>query len=154
MQCPKCNGDTWNNAKKNEERAAQGKNPMPLWTCKDKDGCGWVQWPPKGAKRPDTTQNGAKVAQTGNQKPLGPLYNDCLEFAVKACNHHFGKDTATADVIAAAATLFIQAAKTGQPIRQPKAAPAPPPPPPKPPEPEPNFDDFPPADDSDLDLPF
>ena len=33
---------------KNEQRATEGKRPMPLFTCKDKNGCGWVKWPPKG----------------------------------------------------------------------------------------------------------
>lgn len=46
MQCPKCGGDTWDNG----PSKAQGKvKPnAPDFACKNKEGCGWKQWPPKG----------------------------------------------------------------------------------------------------------
>ncbi len=142
MLCPDCGGEVWNNAQKNEQRAREGKKPMPLWTCKDKDGCGWKKWPPRGEKQSGQQSNGHTPQPV---RALGPIYNECLVFAKAAITHHFGKDVATADIIAGTATLFIQAAKTGQPIRVMKPLPPPPPPPP-----EPTRSEY----DEDSDLPF
>jgi hypothetical protein len=149
MQCPDCGGEVWNNAQKNEQRAREGKKPMPLWTCKDKDGCGWKKWPDK---KTDTAPKGSGHAPAP-RRALGPVYNECLDFAKKAVTHHFGKDVATTDIIAAAATLFIQAAKTGQSIRPRPVAPKPAPPPPPPP-PAPEFEDFPGEEEFEEGLPF
>ena len=45
MQCPKCGGDAWDNG----PSKAQGKvKPnAPDYACKNKEGCGWKQWPEK-----------------------------------------------------------------------------------------------------------
>lgn len=53
-ECPKCGGEIWSNIAKNKERVEQGLKPMPEYSCKDKEGCGWVKWPEKkeGFKRP------------------------------------------------------------------------------------------------------
>lgn len=115
MQCPDCNGPMWDN------RETKRKPTQPDYKCKDKDGCGKGVW-----LDGKVAQNG-NAPQRGNQRALGPVYNECLTFAKAAIEHHFGKDVATADIIAGTATLFIQAAQTGQPIRTPKAEPAPPP---------------------------
>lgn len=41
--CPKCGGNVWDNR---EKKAAGGMNPKaPDFSCRDRDGCGWVKWP-------------------------------------------------------------------------------------------------------------
>ncbi len=137
MNCPQCGGEVWNNAQKNEQRARDGKKPMPLFTCKDKDGCGWVKWPPKGQKptsEPGAGRTGGSPASGAARRPLGPLYYDCLKIA-KSCVEKEVKGALPADIIAAAATLFIAASRDGTPLVAPKPKPAPPPPP------EPTYDD-------------
>lgn len=132
MECEKCGGDCWNNTKKNEERAAEGKKPLPLWVCKDKDGCGWVKWPPKEKKG---TQ-GKPGATPKVVRPLGPLYFKCMQIA-KASLDKFaptaqdGRTKAApiytaADLAAATATLLIAATNTGAPlVEAPKPKPVP-----------------------------
>lgn len=121
--CPKCGGNMWDN------RASKRKPTQPDFKCKDR-GCDGVIWPPKGQASPSSNGNGAHAsngAAPSLRRPLGPLYHECLDFAKKCCAHHFGNDVATADVVAAAATLFIQAVKDNAPIRAVVAAPEPPP---------------------------
>ncbi|HEU4649480.1 MAG TPA: hypothetical protein VFS33_10505 [Gemmatimonadales bacterium] len=48
--CPQCGGAVYDNRAKNRERKANGQKPLPVFKCKDEDGCGWKQWPPKGGK--------------------------------------------------------------------------------------------------------
>lgn len=116
----------------------------PLWKCKD---CGWVKWPPKGqgngAPRP---QNGAAP-----KRALGPLYNECLDFAKRAVLHHLPNATPS-DIIAATATLLIQATRDGSNIYVGKPTPPKPKPAP-PPEPEPEYQDESEYDDANS-LPF
>lgn len=141
MDCPTCGGPVWNNAQKNVQRAAEGKKPLPLWACKDKDGCGWVKWPPKGsgANTGGGSGNGnrGQVAPNGagprNSRPLGPLYFTAMKIAKATLDAHMGKGAYTAaDLHAATATLFIGATNTGAPLTAP----------PKPkPEPEPEYED-------------
>src|SRR5689334_24518150 len=100
-ECPQCGGEVWNNARKNEQRANEGKKPMPLFTCKDKNGCGWIKWPPKnqsgGAGNRSSghrASGGATGAGPRLSRPLGPLYNESMAFAQKACAFYFkGKET-------------------------------------------------------------
>jgi len=47
MNCPQCQGDCWDNTQKNIEREKEGKKNLPQYTCKDKEGCGWIMWPDK-----------------------------------------------------------------------------------------------------------
>ncbi len=139
MTCPQCGGDVWNNAQKNEQRARDGKKPMPLLTCKDKDGCGWVKWPPKN-QRPPQGQRGNGGGTPKNSRPLGPLYYDCLKVA-KACVEKELKGATPADVLSATATLFIAASRDGTPLTAPKPKPAPPP------ESDDDYDNFVPTDE-------
>ena len=139
-QCPKCGGEIWSNAHKNEQRANEGKRPLPLFACKDKDGCGWIKWPPKGQQsggagsRGHSASAGNAGAGPKHSRPLGPLYNECARIAAAVVKLHVPNATPT-DVVAATATLFIAAANTGAPmIAPPKPKPAPPP------EPEPEDD--------------
>lgn len=122
--------------------------------------------------------NGVASVRARNQKPVAVLYDQCLQFAAKHVPERLkaiGLTATSADVMAGAATLFIQAAKADGPIfsaPKPVPAPAPVPPPPPPPRPAPQpaavpagagapsrftgeFDDFPAAlEDTDDDLPF
>jgi hypothetical protein len=118
----------WNNI-------ATKKNPkQPDYRCKDKN-CDGVIWPPKNGAPAPTASNGShstttptpamNVSNSVAKRPLGPVYNECLDFANKACMHYFGKDVAASDVIAAAATLFIQSVKDNAPVRITLPAPVP-----------------------------
>ena len=49
-ECPQCGGDIWNNVAINKRRIANGEKPRPDYSCKDKEGCGWVKWPVKEKK--------------------------------------------------------------------------------------------------------
>lgn len=119
MDCPQCGGDTYDNRQK-----VQGGWKGPLYKCKDAE-CGWVKWAPKGAKQNGNGKNAAP------KRPLGQLYFNCMKMAAATVREHLGEDVLPADVIAATATLFIQAATTGAPLAAP----------PKPkPEPEPEDD--------------
>lgn len=142
MNCERCGGEVWNNA--NSKFWYGGKNKdgstKAMWTCKNKQGCGWSGGFDHG------TQQAAAAPASGGQaggkaRPLAPLYNQCLEVAMVILQKRFGSDYTytTADILSATATLFIAATKAGTPLMPVKAkpAPAPPPPPPKPPEPEP-----------------
>ncbi len=132
MQCPKCGGAMWDNR-------LTKKNPkQPDYKCKNRQ-CDNAVWLKDG-------ETGTVPAAVANgQRAIGPLYYECMAFARKACVHEFGDLVTPADVIAATATLFIQAVNTGATIRAAKPAPAPPPPPP--PAPEPQYAD-------ERDLPF
>ena len=46
MECPKCGADpVWDNRAK--KLNGQMKPNGPDFACRDKAGCGWVQWPPR-----------------------------------------------------------------------------------------------------------
>ena len=48
--CPDCEGAVWDNR---EGR----KNPKsPVWKCRDASACGWIEWPQKETKRPQSFQ--------------------------------------------------------------------------------------------------
>ncbi len=133
MNCPDCNGAMWDNR-------GDKRNPKsPDFKCKNQQ-CGKAIW----EKRDAPPSAGGGHAAPNGQRALGPLYYECMSFARKACVHEFGDLVTPADVIAATATLFIQAVRDGAPLRAVKPAPAPPPPPPAP---EPTYQ-------GDRDLPF
>lgn len=46
MQCPKCEGQMWDNRQQNVERVAKGLKRTPDFKCKNEE-CGHVIWPPK-----------------------------------------------------------------------------------------------------------
>lgn len=112
------------------------KNPkQPDYKCKDKDGCGKGVW----EKRSEGSGTGGASNGGGNARsarPLGPLYYESLRIASESVKK-LVPNAQPADIIAAAATVFIGATNTGAPLMAPKAKPAPPPPPPPKPEPEP-----------------
>lgn len=129
MNCPDCGGAMWDN------RESKRSPKQPDYKCKNKQ-CDKAVWLQKrdGSENGQSATNGTGGGPTVVNRALGPLYAECLDFAVKACRYHFGDSFTPSDVIASAATLFIQAVKDGAPIRAAKPAP-PPPPPPREPEP-------------------
>ncbi len=137
--CPKCGGPTWDN--RNGKR-----NPKaPDYRCKDKQNCDGAVWEKKQGGGGNGS-GGAAVSSTSTKRPLGPLYNECLEFAKKACAYHFVGSESVENVLNMTTTLFIAAQQTGAPLIATKAvaapAPKPAPPPPKPqPVPEPEYQD-------------
>jgi hypothetical protein len=134
MNCPQCDGPTYDNRQKVED-GWRG----PLFKCKDKDGCGWVKWPPKGkSSGGNGGGRGGNAGSTRSTRPLGPLYFACYKIAAATLFQELKKIGITptaADVTAAAATLMIAATNTGAPLAAPKPAPKPEP------EPEQEYDD-------------
>ena len=49
-KCPDCGKAIWNNIEENKKRIANGQKPRPEYSCKDKEGCGWVKWAEKPKK--------------------------------------------------------------------------------------------------------
>lgn len=129
MQCPDCGGPMWDN------RETKRSPKQPDYKCKNKQ-CDKAVWLEKRGATPAATpaSNGNGAIRPTVGAPIGPIYAECFDFAKKAVTHYLG-DKATADsIVAATATLFIQAMNSGRPIKA--AKPAPPPPPPPAPEPE------------------
>lgn len=144
MECPDCGGPMWDN------RTTKRSPKQPDWKCKDKDNCGKAVWDkPKAAAK----QNGAAPAARPTT-PLAPVYDECFRVAAKVVSTYCGalKIPFTAqDVVAATATMFIQASQSGRPVKEPKQD-AKPKEQPKSAKPE-DRDDYPFPPESD-DLPF
>ena len=108
-----------------------------------------------GAKTAATVSNGAGKSVAGGatqalrapaRRPLVPLYEECLSAAKAAVQKELGKAATTADVMAGAATLFIQATRNDAPLHAVAA---------KSQSPADDFEEFPGAlNDNDDDLPF
>lgn len=116
--CPKCGGECFDNTKK----VAEGWKG-PLHKCKDQ-GCGWVQWPPKGPK--GAPSNGGKPSPrvTYTWEELGNTYAKCAGIAKKVWTPGPSRDgNPTAEMVAATATLFIQAMSSGMKVEKPKPEP-------------------------------
>lgn len=126
MNCPTCGGECYDNR---EKRAGGWKGP--IYKCKNQ-GCGWVQWPPK--EKGQQQQGGAPKPREAKWTwaTLSRTYGRSLLLAeqhMKSSTERTKVVYAPADVLAAAATIFIAASRDGV-SDAPKPAPAPPPPPP------------------------
>lgn len=54
--CPQCSGKVWDNRVENDARAQRGEKMRPDFSCRDKQGCRWVQWredKPLPSRKPD-----------------------------------------------------------------------------------------------------
>lgn len=73
MNCPKCGEECYDNTEDNEKRKSEGRPLRPDFSCKDKEGCGWLMWPEKGARK--------IVVKTGplTPKPEIPTENNIRE---------------------------------------------------------------------------
>jgi hypothetical protein len=157
MNCPVCNGEMWNNIPK--KKSGEFKASAPDYKCKDKS-CEGVIWPEKESKGSGAKQNGGG-AVNGNgggipasSSALAPLYNECVSTA-KAVLEHNGVKALPADVVAAAATLFIAATRDGRPVKSAPKAKAPAKQPVRQTVPADNFEEFPGAlEDTEDRLPF
>jgi len=49
-QCPSCGGEVWDNRER--KKRGETKPNAPDFSCKNKEGCGWVLWPKREAKSP------------------------------------------------------------------------------------------------------
>lgn len=70
MNCPKCGGDCYDNIEENKTRKLEGKKERPEYSCKDKEGCGWVLWPAKDGRRQILRETGPlppKIALTNGE---------------------------------------------------------------------------------------
>ncbi len=137
-ECPECGGPVWDNRPR--KRDGRMKANAPDFACRDKDGCGWKKWPPKGKKPQQAATSGPKWTW----KTLAGTYDKCLQLAAAKVPAHVEGFT-SADVVAAAATLFIAVSRDGvAPLkRAPEPEPEPEPPPPDEPWDEEDQDDLP-----------
>lgn len=134
MNCPICGGEMWDNRERK-------RNPKaPDYKCKDKS-CEGVIWPPKGGRLSHDPQE-RKVAAGPKWTwfRLAKTYEWALlsaEPRVTALAERLGKAPTVEDVTKAAASIFIEACRTG--VEDPKARlpKEPPKTAPLPPEPEP-----------------
>jgi len=132
MQCPKCKGGCFDETTSrywNGGLTTQGKK-KPRWKCKDKANCDGVVWENTPKQAPQPAANQAQSARPATiARPLAPLYAQCLELAVRIVKAKLGPNMYTSsDVMAGAATLFIQACRDGSPLLpppKPKPAPVP-----------------------------
>lgn len=128
MDCPKCQGECWDNRAK--KRSGDFKPTAPDWACRDK-GCGWASFPEKkgakvgnsGGARPAASQ-GAKWA---SYEALSVAYGKAVDIGYK----HAARVAKAASlpltldgVLSASACVFIEASKGGvqaEPTRLPEA---------------------------------
>ena len=137
MECPVCNGEMWDNRNRK-------KNPKsPDFKCKNKE-CGKAIWTtPKPNGQPPRASGTAAAYSWGD---LGRTYARCVDIAKKAWPVAGNAPHVGGELVAAAATVFIQATKLGLKVEGPK----PPPPPPPPPPPEDDYE----RDNDYVDEPF
>jgi len=112
MNCPKCNGDVWDN----REKKANGemKPNAPDLSCKDKESCGWVKWPDKG--KAQNKQSSAPRTPKWTWRSLHSAYNKCwllAESVIVQSSKRTKIGFTTQDIHAATATLFIVASRDG-----------------------------------------
>lgn len=124
MECPKCNGPVWDNRPKKADGSM--KATAPDLSCKDKENCGWKQWPPKNGQGPNrgAAPNVPAKAPRLSWKELGNTYAKCASIAKAVWEKN---NLSSEAIVAATATIFIQTMQAGLIVRD-----APPPPPPKP----------------------
>jgi hypothetical protein len=122
MECKDCgNTEFWDN------RQTKRNPRAPDYKCKQ---CGKAVWE-RNSNR-GNGNGGSAPAPNGPTTPHAVLYKLCVQYAKKEIMPLLSVDATDDNLLAAAATLFIQASKGGAcwPVR--KAEPAPPPPPPDP----------------------
>lgn len=139
MQCPKCQGNTYDNRAENDARLAKGEKMRPDYKCKNKD-CDGVVWRPKegwGAAAPAPVAAAPRAASPVAKQPFsagGPIpglddgsaplphekldgifrvYSVCFKQAHKEAVGAFGNDVSDTTVAAMSATLLIAAQKAG-----------------------------------------
>lgn len=118
MVCVKCGGEVWDNRAKKASGEFSAKGPD--FACKDKTGCGWVQWPPKGKAAAAPTIPAAPqapivadpVAPSPRDLLIQELFWDSFDAVLAGVKKRVLTDFFTSDDIAAlTATLFIQRSK-------------------------------------------
>lgn len=127
MTCPKCGGEVWDNG----PSKAQGKiKPnAPDLACKNKEGCGWKQWPAKGGgaiqtvptrpqpltERPaalDTPDAPLPWETSPKDEQLVKLYWNCFDIVLAGLKTRLIKDGFHDEQVAAmTATLYIARSK-------------------------------------------
>ena len=124
MTCPDCGGDVWDNRSK--KRAGEMKPNGPDFACKDKEHCGWIQWPPKDKAPVRKTQGGPGMRDRPDMPTARPpkwtwptLAETYLQSLLIARKQVVGLATSLKlevrmeDIIAAGATIFIAASRDG-----------------------------------------
>ena len=118
MVCPKCQGDVWDNRPK--KASGEFKPNSPDFSCKNRDGCGWVQWPPKTKASPGGTSApiAPPSAPQAQSTPLASdaakieLFWDCFDRVLAGVKQRALTDLFHGEQICAlTATMFIQRSK-------------------------------------------
>lgn len=133
MNCPKCQGPTFDNTAENAQRKARGEKLRPDYKCRDKN-CDGVIWPPKGpaASRPAAAPQAKQGYSSGGhipeidgpdaEHPLLPherldklfaLHKACYAQAYHVVSETFEDTPSQVAVSAVAATLYISAKDMG-----------------------------------------
>lgn len=152
--CLTCGGSVWDNRQSKKSARA------PDFRCKDnREHVFWLTAARapraengRGGAASDTSSRTASGAARATRREYALTYRWAARVALEVWTQA-GIAREPAAIVAAAATVFIQACQGGAVVREGQAqrAPAPPPPPPPPPEPEDQYDD---GSQDDDDLPF
>src|SRR5437762_14358313 len=120
MTCPECGGDVWDNRPK--KRAGEMKPNGPDFACKDKENCGWLQWPPKVKPVAKTAAGPGMPAEPTSRQPrwtwptLAETYLQSLLIARKqvvGLATSLKLEVRMEDLLSAAACVFIAASRDG-----------------------------------------
>src|SRR5437773_5305809 len=120
MTCPQCDGPVWDNREK--KRNGDMKASAPDYACRDKEQCGWVQWPPKAKPVTKTASGPGMPAEPMSRQPrwtwptLAETYLQSLLIARKqvvGLATSLKLEVRMEDIIAAGATIFIAASRDG-----------------------------------------
>lgn len=108
MDCAKCGGECYDN----REKVNDGWKG-PVFKCKDAE-CGWTQWPPKGERKGRGGGGGkAPAGPKPTWKELAARYGKCRDIAVFTWKGVPSVADDPSALVAAAATLFIEANRNG-----------------------------------------
>lgn len=121
-ECPKCGGELWDNRPK--KRSGEMKPNAPDFACKDKENCGWLQWPPKDkkvvkqaggpgmpAESPSSTRQARWTWPTLSETYLQSLLIARKQVVGLATSLKL--EVRLEDILSAAATVFIAASRDG-----------------------------------------
>ena len=123
MNCPNCGGETYDN--REAKAAGKYKPNAPDFSCKDK-ACGWKKWPEKKAA-PKQQTAARPMADPWTWPELAEIYHESLTIARKqvvGLATAYKQPVVVAEILSAAATVFIAATRDGVAPRSIEPAPA------------------------------
>jgi hypothetical protein len=75
----------WDNTEKNKEREQEGKKNLPQYSCKDKEGCGWIMWPDKEGRKTILVEHktpAPKALPNGENREKAMFYSYAKDLAI------------------------------------------------------------------------